>query len=103
MLEICIQSRAQWDIRNIHAYFDIVVNKPKVAVETVASIHEAIEKIADMPGMGSPLEAENLEHKYRRLLVGKYWVYYSEEDGKIIVWRIFHTSQEIDEFAIVDF
>lgn len=103
MLEISIGSRAQYDLENIYTYLGVVAKNPKAAAKTVQEIHAAVEKAAEMPGVGSPLDTEeNLEHGYRRLLVGKYWVYYSEEGGFLRVWRVFHTSQEVGDFDFID-
>lgn len=54
-----------------------------------------------MPTMGKPFSDDNLDRKmYRTWLVEHHRIFYSFDDEWLTVWRIVHTSQDIDNYAI---
>ena len=102
MREIRIRPRAQLDLESLFIYRAFELKEPNAAQKTVDAIYSAIERAAEFPEAGRLFENENLEQGYRRVLVGRYWVYYTFDDESLTVWRVFHVRQDIDNYSIVD-
>ena len=58
---------------------------------------DAIERAAELPELGQPFFDEDLDHQgYRRVLVKRYWIYYTYDAHTLTVRRVFHTMQDTD-------
>ena len=103
MREVLLRPRAQLDLESIFIHVALELGAPKAAHETVDAIYDAIENVADMPTLGMAFSSDDLDREYRRTLVKNHWVYYTFDDASLVVWRIFHTRQDIDTQTLVSF
>ena len=62
----------------------------------------AMEKLAEFPGMGIQIKGTKNSQYRRFLLESKYWICYTYDESTLTVWRVLHTKQDLDDFAIVD-
>ncbi|MBE6471847.1 MAG: type II toxin-antitoxin system RelE/ParE family toxin [Coriobacteriaceae bacterium] len=102
MLKVAIRPRAQLDLESIYIHIAVVLGSPTAANQALESLYAAIERLAEFPTLGKDLKDDDLARPYRRMLCKSYWVYYTFSDDELIVWRIFHTSQDIDDYTYVD-
>ena len=51
--------------------------------------------------MGRKVEDDGLEQSYRRVLSGRYWVYYTYDEKALTAWRTFHTSRDTESFGFL--
>ena len=102
MLEVELRPRAQLDLESIYIHIAIVLASPQAADKTSDAIYRSIERLAEFPDLGKVLESDRLSRVYRRLLCESYWIYYTYNDAKLTVWRIFHTSRDIEDYTYVD-
>ncbi len=104
MADIQIRPRAQLDIESIYLHISIVLDSPLTANRLIDTIYSSIERLGDFPELGERFTHEGLENSYRRILVNQYWVYYTFNPSadEVAIWRIFHTSRDIDDYAITD-
>ena len=57
----------------------------------------AIERAAELPELGQPFFDEDLDHQgYRRVLVKRYWIYYTYDAQRLPCVAWFHTMQDTD-------
>lgn len=101
MREILIRPRAQLDLESIFIHIGFELGSPDAAQATLEALYNTFELIADMPTLGMSFESADLERSYRRKLVKNYWVYYSFDEANVIIWRVFHTRQDIDTQTLV--
>ena len=52
-------------------------------------------------GLGKVFEHDGLELQYRRLLVQGYWIFYELAGEDVIVRRVIHESQDLDDYALI--
>ena len=102
MREVLVRPRAQLDIESSYLHIAVVVGSPQAAQRLVDEMYAAIESLAEMPERGERFNSTNVTNNYRRILVRNRWVYYTYDETTVTVWRVFHTSQDIDDYAIVD-
>ena len=100
MLDIAWRPRAATDLEGILAYIAIELRSPQAAEDCARAIIEGIERAADLPGIGRPFIDEDLERSYRSILVKSYRVFYTHDAETLTVWRIFHTTQDIDSYGL---
>ena len=103
MLDVVIRPRAQLDLESIYTYIAVALGSPQSAEGILEALYQAMERIAELPDLGTLLESERLSRPYRRVLVKNYWVYYSTGEQCVTIWRILHTRQDIDDFTLVEF
>lgn len=103
MHEILLRPRAQLDLESIFIHISVSLGMTKAARTTIDELYAAFERAAEMPTLGMLFEDDDLERAYRRILVKSYWVYYTFDDERIVIWRIFHTRQDIGTHTIVDY
>ena len=87
------------DLDGIVVYIADELKQPKAAQEAADALYQAIENIAENPEAGRLLHDEDLERTYRRVLVKRYWIYYSYTSTTVTIWRIFHTTQDHDAYG----
>ena len=103
MLAPLYRPRAAYDLESIVIYLGEVQKVPKSARKVYDSIVEAIDPLCTTPARGRPFADERLSHQgYRSWLVNPYRIFYSFNSENLIVWRIIHTRQDIDDFAFID-
>lgn len=102
MREIVLRQRAQLDLESIYIYLAFEQGMPKAAQGIVNELYTALERVADIPDSGMFVDSDELERAYRRILVKNYWVYYTYDEAELVVWRVFHTRQDIDTYTITD-
>ena len=102
MREVAIRPRAQLDIESTYLHVAVVIGNSQAAQRLVDALYDAIESLAEMPERGERFSDDELNLRFRRILVRDRWVYYTHDDKTVTVWRVFHTSQDIDDYAIVD-
>ena len=102
MLEIELRPRAQLDLESTYIHIAIVLKSPHAADKLLERIYEAFERLAEFPDLGKNLEDSELSRPYRRFLCGSYWICYTHDDNALTIWRIFHTSQDIDDYTYME-
>ena len=102
MRDIQLRPRAQLDLESIYLYLAMAQAAPQAAERVAAKLYESMERLAEFPELGSLVKDSGLERDYRRMLSGSYWLYYTHDDERLTVWRIFHARQDIDDFTLVD-
>lgn len=101
--QIRYRPRAAIDLESAVVYLGEVCNAPQAAKRLYDDITHALEQLRDLPTMGKPFLDDRLDRKlYRTWLVGNYRIFYSFDIEWITVWRIVHTSQDIDDYAIME-
>lgn len=103
MLAPLYRPRAAYDLESIVIYLGEVQKVPKSARKVYDSIVESIDRLCETPELGRPFADERLSHQgYRSWLASPYRIFYSFNSENLIVWRIIHTRQDIDDFAFID-
>ena len=103
MRNVEYRPRAAYDVESVVIYIGQILDPPQAAHAWYDELTAAVNLLCDMPDLGRPFEDERLVVKGRRTyLVRSYRVFYSYSNEKLIIWRVIHTSQNIDEFALVD-
>lgn len=103
MLDIELRPRAQLDLESMYIHIAVVLASPKAADKQLDKLYEAFNRLAELPDLGRSMEDSMLSRPYRRFLCGSYWVFYTYDERTITIWRVFHTSQDIDDYTYVDF
>ena len=103
MREISWRPRAVADLDGILTYLVLELKAPKAAKDCSEAIMETVERVADMPTLGRLFSDGDLERSYFRILVKNYWIYYTATGTELIVWRVFHTSQDLNDYGFVFF
>ena len=98
MREIEYRQRASLDLDSILVYL-MVVRSPQAVRKVADALLESIERVAEVPSVGHAFDDDDLHDTYRRILSGSYWIYYTFDENTLTVWRIFHTSQDTDEYG----
>lgn len=95
MRTIEFRPRASVDLDGILVYIALTLKSPQAARNTADAIFAAIERAAELPELGQPFFDEDLDHQgYRRVLVKRYWIYYTYDAHTLTVRRVFHTMQD---------
>lgn len=121
MLVPVYRRRALLDLESIAIYLGEVLGMPDSAQSVTKSTNQAVMKLCEFPDLGRPFSDESLEGlNYRTFLVGNYRIVYTVlglstkatrkdfnrensagASGRLTVWRVFHTRQDIDDFSLV--
>ena len=102
MRDIRFRPRAQLDLDSAFTYIALTLDAPQAAKSLVEALYAGIERVADLPESGMLFSAPELAQSYRRILVKSYWIYYTYDDATLTVWRIFHTSRDIDDCTFIE-
>lgn len=95
--------RASFDLESIVIYVGEVLGMHQSAKRLFHDVVEEVNALCDMPHIGRPFFDEALERKnYRTHLVGQHRIFYSFDKETLTVWRIVHTRQDIDDYALID-
>ena len=102
MLDYELRPRTQLDLESIYLYGAVTLGEPTAARSTIERLYQAFENLCALPDMGQTCEFPEIDASFQRLLIGDHWVYYTHSDKLVTIWRIFHTSQDIDNFTLVE-
>ncbi len=94
--------RANLDRQSIAIYLGVECGNPQAALRAIASIDEAIEQIRQFPQIGKRFKHERLANEYRMAQANPYTVFYRIDGSTIVVYRVLHQRQNIDEYGLVD-
>lgn len=95
--------RAAFDLESIVVYLGEVHNKPQSAKHLYRAIIEAVSMLCETPTIRHPFCDETLDRQdYRWHLVDQYRIFFTFDDNTLVVYRIIHTRQNIDDYALVE-
>ncbi len=98
-----LRPRAAYDIESIVTYISFVLDSPTAAEGWYAELRKKMDLLCVQPEIGRVFEDDRLQIKERRTtLVGDYRLFYSFDATTLTVWRVLHTKQEIDDYALMD-
>jgi toxin ParE1/3/4 len=89
-----ISLRADADLDEIWMY--IAQDNPRAADRTEQALHDAMEQLARMPGLGH--QRPDASERYRFWSVGSYLIAYRLEKDVVHVVRVLHGSRDIRRF-----
>lgn len=103
MLTAEYRPRTAYDVESIVTYIGQVLHSPQAARTWYENLKNTVTTLCENPDLGRVFEDDRLSLKGRRtFLAGHYRLLYSHDAEKLTVWRVVHTSQDIDDYAIVD-
>ncbi len=102
MRSLVLRPMAQLDLESIYIYGAFEMSQPQAAKATINAFYEAFDRIAALPDAGMLFVDDDLNHEFRRVLVKNHWVYYTFDDESVVIWRIFHTRQDIANYSFID-
>ncbi len=103
MLSSELRPRAFYDLESAVVYKGQVLGLPREARKFYVDVMDAIEMLCDLPDLGRPFDDDLLEVKgMRTYLVGKYRLFYTHTTKTLTIWRIIHTSRDLDDYAFVE-
>ena len=95
MARIKYSAAALLDLERIGDYIAEELKSPAAALNTVNSIQDAIDKLADFPRSGSPLSARYEDvGDYRFLVCGNYLAFYRERAEEVHIDRILYGKRD---------
>lgn len=95
--------RAALDLESLVVYLGEVLRSPQAARDTYAAALDAVDRLCEMPTLGRPFLDDSLEGEaYRWHLVGHYRIFYTHSAEVLTVWRILHTRQDLDGYALIN-
>ena len=104
MLEVEYRARAALDIESIVIYIGEVLDSPQTARETYENLMASIDLLREVPTLGKRIIDDRFEQNgYRVYLSGQYRIAYRYGTDKLTIWRVVHTLQDIDDYALIEF
>lgn len=95
--------RATYDAESIVTYIAVVLRSPQAAENWYDQLQEALNLLREQPMLGRQFNDTYLKHHNRRsYLVGNYRLFYSFSAETLTIWRILHTTQDMDDFALIE-
>ena len=94
--------RANLDRKSIAIYLGVECGNPKAALKAIESIDETIERIRQFPQTGKRFRHEHLANEYRMVQASPYIIFYRAIGSSIVIYRILHQRQNIDDYELVD-
>lgn len=103
MREVVYRRRAAWDIESIITYTSVILGSPQAAENWYAQLQSTLDLLCEQPLLGREFNDDYLKHHNRRsFLVGKYRLFYSFTPDTLTVWRVLHTTQDLDDYALIN-
>ena len=94
--------RAAYDIESIVVYVGQILGSPRAAKDWYDQLMSTLDSLADLPTLGKRFDDELLSHHdMRTFRVGQYRLFYTFDERTLTVWRVLHTRQDIDDYAIM--
>lgn len=95
--------RATFDLESMVVYVGDVLGMPQSAKQLYKNIVDGVAMLCDMPTIGRPFFDDALERKnYRTHLIGQHRIFYTFDEDTLTVWRVIHTRQDIDDYALIE-
>lgn len=95
--------RAKLDIESAIIYLGQVQRQPKAAEKLYREIKEAAAMLAQQPTIGRRYADKMLDQEqYRSWHIGNYRIFYTFSSTTLTIWRVVHTSKDIDEFSFIE-
>ncbi len=101
MLTPQYRPRAAFDLESITIYVGEVLKSPKSARSLYIGIREKVMDLCRMPTTERVFRDDLLGREYRYFPHENYRIFYSYDEETLTVWRIVHTRQDIDDFALI--
>ena len=74
----------------------------KATKNVYAQIMDAVDLLCEMSDLGKQFGDRALEVRgYRTYLVGNYRIFYTHDEETLMIWRIVHVRQDIDDYRLV--
>lgn len=103
MRTIRYRPRAAFDLESIVVYLGEVQHAPAVAKHLYEELINTVASLSELPTLGKPFFDEAFDRKaFRSFLVSDYCVFYTFGNEALTVWRVIHTRQDIDDYALID-
>lgn len=104
MLKLAWRPRAQLDRESIALYLGYECGNPQAALNAMADIDAALERVRMLPDSGGRFSMDELRHReYRTVIAGRYIVFYRFDETTLTVYRVVHQRQNIDTYTLIDF
>lgn len=101
--KIHYSAQAQRDLNEIWDYIVADLCNPKAAEQMVNRIMDAVDQLADFPGMGTLLSAiADTDADYRFLVTGSYMTFYRVHGNDVYVDRILYGRRDYLHILIGD-
>lgn len=95
MFKLCFSEAALADLDEIHGYIAGELMNPDAADNTVSGILDAVDRLAEFPLSGTPLNALiDIESDYRFVISGHYLAFYHLADGAVLVDRVLYERRD---------
>ncbi len=101
-LKLQWRPRANLDRQSIAIYLGVECGNPEAALNVIASIDEAIERIRLQPYLGKRFCHERLQNEYRMVQANPYTIFYRADSRCVTIYRIMHQRQDISDYKLVD-
>ena len=102
MLKGEFRRRVLFDLESIVIYMGEVLGSSKAAKGIYTQIMDGVGTLCEMPDLGKQFGDSALEAGgYRTYLVGNYRIFYTYNEETLMVWRIVHARQDIDDYGLV--
>ncbi len=99
---VAYRPRAAYDIESIVVYVGQILGSPRAAKDWYDQLMSTLDSLADLPTLGKRFDDELLSHHdMRTFRVGQYRLFYTFDEQTLTVWRVLHTRQDIDDYAIM--
>ena len=89
-MKLIFSRAAVYDLVRLREF--IAQHSPEAAQRVAQRLRGAIERLADMPQIGRPVE--NLPGEIRELIFGKYVVRYEVRQQSLYILRIWHGKED---------
>lgn len=101
-LQLEWKPRANLDRKSIAIYLGIERGNPKADLKAIESIDNVIEQVRQFPQIGKRFKHERLANEYRMAQASPYLIFYRVDNGAVVVYRVLHQRQNIDEYELID-
>lgn len=83
-------------------YTGEVKGSSKAAKNVYVQIMDAVDLLCEMSDLGKQFGDRALEVRgYRTYLVGNHRIFYTHDEETLMIWRIVHVRQDIDDYRLV--
>lgn len=91
-----------FNLESIVIYTGEVKGSSKAAKNVYVQIMDAVDLLCEMSDLGKQFGDRALEVRgYRTYLVGNHRIFYTHDEETLMIWRIVHVRQDIDDYRLV--
>ena len=95
MFEVRYSEEALADLDNIWEYITFELKNPDAAINTVNGVMEAIDRLADYPLSGTPLNVLlDIESDYRFVIYRNYLAFYHLDNNTVNIDRVLYEGMD---------